>query len=168
MEQYTLGDAFRVLKAIEVIRPLSALEVHIVTSVSRSQSNALRGRITFPHSPSPKLPTILIVASEGTGAYEAAQEAKQRGAPIILGSSDMIPQIANGQVGDFDKVLATPDVMPTFSRHLARSLGPKGLMPNAKRGTIAESSIQMKTAIDEALGASDWRGDRQAVIRAGK
>lgn len=165
---YTLADAFRVLKAAEIARPLNALEVHIVTSVTRNQSNALRGRIAFPHSPSIKVPTILVIASEGSAAYGAAAEAKAKGSPIILGGADIIEKVAANQVGSYDKVLASPDVMAQLSRSLARSLGPKGLMPNVKRGTVAESAAEMTSAIEEALGASDWRGDRQSVIRAGK
>lgn len=95
-------------------------------------------------------------------------EAQQNGAPIILGGEELIQKVATNQVENFDKVLASPDVMQPLSRALARSLGPKGLMPNAKRGTIAESAEEMKTAIEEAMGMSDWRGDRQATIRTGE
>ncbi|CAO1634009.1 unnamed protein product [Sympodiomycopsis kandeliae] len=165
-EVYTLSDAFRVLKANQITRPLSAIEIHIVTSVPRNQSNALRGRISFPFSPSTKQPTIVVIASEGTAAHEAASEAKSKGQPIILGGLELIDQIANNQVSNFDKLIATPEVMGPLSKQLARSLGPKGLMPNVKRGTVAESASEMSTAIDEALGANDWRGDKQSVIRA--
>jgi large subunit ribosomal protein L1 len=65
-------------------------------------------------------------------------------------------------------VLATPDLVPQIAKALARSLGPKGLMPSAKRGTVVEGEEEMKTAILEAQGAMDWRGDRNGVVRTGE
>lgn len=167
-DAYQLTDAFNLLKAVEVNRPRSAFEIHIVTSISTHQTNALRGRITFPHSPSLKPPKLLIFAEDGSPASLAARAAKQAGANIQVGGISLVEAVAENRAKPFDKVLAEPGIMSAVSRSLARSLGPRGLMPNVKRGTVAETQEGMRRAIDEAMGGTDWRGDKQAVIRAGE
>ncbi|CAO1633851.1 unnamed protein product [Parajaminaea phylloscopi] len=166
-ENYSLEEAVRILKAVEVARPRSAIEVHIVTTVSSHQANALRGRITFPHSASTKVPTLLVFAADGTPAADAAKkfQAANPTAKVIVGGDPLIAEVVDNRVGDFDKVLASPEMLPNLSRRLARSLGPQGLMPNVKRGTVAQSNEEMTEAIEQAIGALDWRGDKQAVIR---
>ena len=80
----------------------------------------------------------------------------------------MISDVMENRVSGFSKVLATPSLMPQISKELARSLGPRGLMPSPKRGTVAATGQDMTQAIDEAKGAMDWRGDRQGVVRGGE
>lgn len=151
-------------------RPWAAIEVHIVTSVSSHAANALRGRVFFPHNTSTKPPTLLIFAADGSASSEAAR-AYARANPnlkIIVGGEDLVESVAENRVSGFDKVLASPEMVGPMSRRLARSLGPKGLMPNVKRGTVADGEDEMTRAIQDAVGAVDWRGDKQAVIRAGE
>lgn len=155
-------------QAVEVARPFSSFEVHIVTSISSHQSNALRGRLTLPLSTSRRPPSLIIFAADGTPASASAKAyaSSHPTIPIQVGGTELIQAVVDGSAGNFDKVLASPEMMPALSRALARSLGPKGLMPNAKRGTVAEGEEEMAEAIGEAVGAVDWRGDKQAVVRA--
>lgn len=75
-------------------------------------------------------------------------------------------EILNGTLSP-DKLITTPDLLNLFTRNptLARLLGPKGLMPSVKRGTVA-SDIQQ--AVKEARGGLDWKGDSKGVVRAGE
>lgn len=158
-------------KAVEVARPQSAYELHVVTSVSSHQANALRGRLSLPKDARTKSERILIFAEDGSEASDAAKRvAANEGATIVVGGSEMIQDVVDGRgaaSGDFTKVLATPGLLPLISRSLARSLGPRGLMPSAKRGTVAQGSREMEEAIMQAKGAMDWRGDRNGVVRGG-
>lgn len=167
-QTYLLSDAYRLLKSVEVTKPLNAFEIYIKTGISSHQANALRGRISFPHSPALKPPRLLIFAEDGSPAADAAKAAQKAGVPITVGGAELIQAVGENRAGDFDKVLASPEIMSAVSRALARSLGPRGLMPNVKRGTVAGSEEDMRKAIDEAIGGIDWRGDKQAVIRAGE
>ncbi|KAK0567199.1 hypothetical protein OC844_000361 [Tilletia horrida] len=166
-----LEEAAAMLQAAEEKRPNNAYEVHIVTSVNTHQSNALRGRVSLPRDARTKPERLLIFADELSPAYPAAKaaaEAANAKAPgsIILGGQEMIAEVVENKISNFTKVLATPSLMPQISRALARSLGPKGLMPNPKRGTVANTEEDMRNAIKEASGALDWRGDRNGVVRA--
>ncbi|KAL9934108.1 hypothetical protein V8E36_007190 [Tilletia maclaganii] len=167
----SLDEAAAILVAAEEKRPNNAYEVHIVTSVNTHQSNALRGRVSLPREARTKAERLLIFADELSPAYPAAKaaaEAANATSPgsIILGGQEIISDVVENRISDFTKVLATPSLLPHVSRALARSLGPKGLMPNAKRGTVANTEQEMRNAIREASGALDWRGDRNGVVRA--
>ncbi|KAE8222517.1 hypothetical protein CF319_g4300 [Tilletia indica] len=166
-----LDEAAAVLQAAEEERPNNAYEVHIVTSVTTHQSNALRGRVSLPRDARTKPERLLIFADELSPAYPAAKAAAEAAnaahpGSIILGGQEIINDVVENRVSDFTKVLATPSLLPQISRALARSLGPKGLMPNPKRGTVANTEEDMRNAIREASGALDWRGDRNGVVRA--
>ncbi|SJX60879.1 related to 50S ribosomal protein L1 [Sporisorium reilianum f. sp. reilianum] len=159
-------------------RPLNAFEVHIVTSVSSHQTNALRGRIAYPKDPRTKQERLLIFAEEGSEAAEAVKEIVQAEAAsssaaataepgIVLGGSELISQVLNNRVAGFTKVLCTNTLLSEVSKGLARSLGPKGLMPNPRRGTVvpADDRKSILDAIRESKGAMDWRSDKVGVIR---
>ncbi|GAK61824.1 ribosomal protein L1 [Moesziomyces antarcticus] len=174
----TLEQACEQLKAHGAAsRPLNAFEVHIVTSVSSHQTNALRGRIAYPRDPRTKQERLLVFAEEGSEAAEAVKEVMDKEAassststaepPIILGGSELISQVLNNRVSGFTKVLCTNTLLPEVSKGLARSLGPKGLMPNPRRGTVvpSDSRKSILDAIRESKGAMDWRSDKVGVIR---
>lgn len=157
-------------------RPLNAFEVHIVTSVSSHQTNALRGRIAYPKDPRTKQERLLIFAEEGSDAAEAVKEIVQSEAAsssspsepgIILGGSELVSQVLNNRIAGFTKVLCTNTLLSEVSKGLARSLGPKGLMPNPRRGTVVPSDDRkaILNAIRESKGAMDWRSDKVGVIR---
>ncbi len=170
-ESTPLEEAIRLLRAVEIARPMNAYELHVVTSVGSHQSNSLRGRIALPRDARTKSEKLVVFASEGTPAAAAALAAKSAAArpdDVVVGGSEMIADVTANRVSGFTKVLATPDLMPQISKELARSLGPRGLMPSAKRGTVVNTAEEMRNAIEEAKGAVDWRGDRQGVVRAGE
>lgn len=126
------------------------------------QLNALRGRVFLPHSCSSgtKRETLFVFAQ---GA--AAQQARDAGADVV-GGEELVEQLLNGTREVPDKLITTSDMFPLFQRNptLARMLGPRGLMPSVKRGTVADDVVQ---AIKEARGGLDWKGDSKGVVRAG-
>ncbi|KAM0746029.1 ribosomal protein L1 [Meredithblackwellia eburnea MCA 4105] len=157
----TLDEAARVLKAHSPLSPNSAYELTITTKPSPSiQLNALRGRVFLPHSAQSltKKPFILVFAS---GAQAVA--AREAGADLV-GGEELVKGLLEGEVRIPDKLLATPEMLPLITRNgmLARLLGPKGLMPSVKRGTVSE---QMGNAVRESMGALDWKGDERGVVR---
>lgn len=141
--------------------PNAAYEINVTTKPSATvQLNALRGRVFLPHSCASSTKSSLLVVF-ASGAQAAA--AKAAGADVV-GSDELIPKLLDGSLNP-DKLITTPELQSLFGRNpaLARLLGPKGLMPSAKRGTVAEDVVK---AVQEARGGLDWKGDAKGVIRA--
>lgn len=142
-----------------------------MTSVPPNQTNAFRGRIVYPKDPRVKGETALVFADQGTEAALAAEKAaaqlRESGSSmrLITGGNEMISETASGRVPPFTRVLCTSALLPSLSRTLARTLGPKGLMPSVKRGTVVEDGEEMQRAIEQLLSGVDWRGDRLGVVR---
>ncbi|GAA5894345.1 hypothetical protein JCM8208_006207, partial [Rhodotorula glutinis] len=157
-----LEDAAKLLQERSRKTPNAAYEINITTKPSGSvQLNALRGRVFLPHSctSSTKRETLYVFAQ---GA--AAQKARDQGADVV-GGEELIEQLMNGSLAVPDKLITTSDMFALFQRNpqLARLLGPRGLMPSVKRGTVADDVEQ---AIKEARGGLDWKGDSKGVVRA--
>ncbi|KAI5479804.1 hypothetical protein MNV49_002616 [Pseudohyphozyma bogoriensis] len=157
----SLVEAAKLLQAFSPTTPNAAYEINIQTKpVSTIQLNALRGRVFLPHScaSSTKSDYIVVFA---IGAQAAA--ARSAGADRV-GGEEMIDEILNGQLSP-DKLITSTDLSALFTRNptLARMLGPKGLMPSAKRGTVTDD---LATAVQEARGGLDWKGDSRGVVRA--
>ena len=151
---------------MEAARPRNAYELHVVTSVPPNQTNAFRGRISFPKDPRIKGETVLVFAEQGSETADAAQqaaaqlEASGSSMRLVIGGNDMIADTVAGRVPSFSRVLCTSGLLPSMSRSLARALGPKGLMPSAKRGTVVDDAEGMQQAIEQLVTGVDWRGDR--------
>ncbi|ORY91548.1 ribosomal protein L1-like protein [Leucosporidium creatinivorum] len=156
-----LAEAAKVLQAWSIATPNAAYEINITTKPSSSiQLNALRGRVFLPHScASSTKSSLLVVFAQGP----AAVQARAAGADIV-GGEELVEQILSGELSP-DKLITTPDLLSLFNRNptLARTLGPKGLMPSVKRGTVATDIAQ---AVKEARGGLDWKGDSKGVVRA--
>ncbi|GAA5843992.1 hypothetical protein JCM9279_003694 [Rhodotorula babjevae] len=157
-----LEEAAKLLQERSRKTPNAAYEINITTKPSGSvQLNALRGRVFLPHSctSSTKRETLYVFA-QGV----AAQKARDQGADVV-GGEELIEQLLNGSLAVPDKLITTSDMFALFQRNpqLARLLGPRGLMPSVKRGTVADDVEQ---AIKEARGGLDWKGDSKGVVRA--
>ena len=121
----------------------------------RKPNQSVRGMAPVPHGSGGK--TILAVFATGDKAIEA----KDAGADIV-GAEDLIKEILTGKI-EFTRCVATPDMMKHLSK-VARILGPKGLMPNPKLGTV---TTDIKTAVENSKqGQIEFRNDKKGVVHA--
>jgi large subunit ribosomal protein L1 len=152
--QYEPAEAVRLLKETASARFDETVELHVRLGVNvRHADEQLRGTLALPHGTGGDV-TIAVFA-EG----EKAREAQEAGADFV-GSDDLAERVEAGWT-DFDVAIATPDQMPKVGR-LGRVLGPQGLMPNPKVGTVTND---VGKAVEESKsGKVEYRTDRQAVI----
>lgn len=155
-----LDEAIRVLRALEIASPHSAFNMEVATKHNKPNAPPLRGRVSLPNDPRRVADTIVVFAEADSPAANAAREA---GAHIV-GGQDLFPKILSGEIVP-TKCLATAGMMPLVSQNLARFLGPKGLMPNVKRGTVGEG-VEMGRIVEEAGGSIEWRADKMGIVRA--
>ena len=156
---YDAPEAISLVKKAAVAKFDETIEVHIRTGCDgRHADQQIRGAVVLPHGTG-KTVRILVFA-KGPKADEAAEEAKAAGADFV-GAEDLIPKIQNEGWLDFDVVVATPDMMGVVGR-LGRVLGPKGLMPNPKAGTV---TMDVTKAINEIkAGKIEYRLDKTNII----
>jgi len=144
----------RLLKALDTATFDETVEVHFRLGVDvRHADQIVRGTTILPHGTGRSM--RVAVFAEG----EKAREAREAGADIV-GSDDLAKQIQDGQL-DFDVAVATPDMMGTVGK-LGRILGPRGLMPNPKSGTV---TFDVAKAVQDAkAGKVEYRTDRSGII----
>ena len=151
---YTPLEAVRLLKSLPGAKFDETVEVHFRLGVDvRHADQIVRGTTILPHGTGKDV--RVAVFAEG----DKAREAGEAGADII-GSEDLAKQIQNG-VFDFDVAIATPDMMGTVGK-LGRILGPRGLMPNPKSGTVTFDVA--KAVKDAKAGKVEYRTDRTGII----
>ena len=126
---YDVNEAVALVKKAAVAKFDETIEVHIRTGCDgRHADQQIRGAVVLPHGTGKQV-RVLVFAKNAK-----ADEAKAAGAEFV-GAEELIPKIQNEGWLDFDVVVATPDMMGVVGR-LGRILGPKGLMPNPKAGTV--------------------------------
>ncbi|HXG77315.1 MAG TPA: 50S ribosomal protein L1 [Gaiellaceae bacterium] len=147
---YSPLEAIRLLKEIEGPRFDETVEVHFRLGLNvRHADQQLRGTLMLPHGTGKEV--RVAVFAEG----EKAREAEEAGADVV-GSADLAARIEQGFL-DFDVAIATPDQMGVVGR-LGRILGPRGLMPNPKTGTV---TFDVAKAVSDAKGGKiEYRTDR--------
>jgi len=142
-------------KAVDRATLYDTAEVHIRTGCDgRHADQQIRGAVVLPHGTGKKV-RVLVFAKDAK-----AEEAKAAGAEFV-GAEDLIPKIQNEGWLDFDVVVATPDMMGVVGR-LGRVLGPKGLMPNPKAGTVTMDVT--KAVHDIKAGKIEYRLDKTNII----
>ena len=153
--QYDTTEAMALVKKLAVAKFDETIEAHIRTGCDgRHADQQIRGAVVLPHGTG-KTVRILVFAKNAK-----AEEALAAGADYV-GAEDLIPRIQNEGWFDFDVVVATPDMMGVVGR-LGRVLGPKGLMPNPKAGTV---TMDVAKAIkDIKAGKIEYRLDKTNII----
>jgi large subunit ribosomal protein L1 len=153
-ERYSIMDAVQVLKAMPHVKFDETVDLAIKLGVdTRKSDQTVRGAVALPRGTG-KSVKVCVVAD---GAQ--AEEAKAAGADIV-GYEDVVEKI-KGNWTDFDILIATPDAMKLV-RPLGRQLGPRGLMPNPKTGTVTDS---VGNAVKEAkAGRAEFRADRGGCV----
>ena len=152
---YDAADAVALVKKTAVAKFDETIEAHIRTGCDgRHADQQIRGAVVLPHGTGKKV-RILVFAKDAK-----AEEAKAAGADYV-GGEELIPKIQNENWFEFDVVVATPDMMGVVGR-LGRVLGPKGLMPNPKAGTV---TMDVTKAIqDIKAGKIEYRLDKTNII----
>ena len=154
LARHTVDEAIAILKKLPGVKFDQTAEVSIKLGIDpRKSDQTVRGAVALPRGTG-KSVRVAVVA-EGS----AAEEAKAAGADIV-GFDDLVQTIKEGKL-DFDILISTPDAM-RMVRPLGRQLGPRGLMPNPKTGTVTD---QVGAAVREAkAGRAEFRADRGACL----
>ncbi len=156
-KNYSLSEAVATVKELKSAKFDETVEVALNLNVDpRHADQMIRSSVVLPHGTGKKV-TVAVFAKG-----EKIDEAKEAGADII-GDDELLAQIQKGEI-NFDIVIATPDMMGVLGR-VARILGPKGLMPNPKVGTVTPNIAQ---AVKNAKGGQvNFRTDKKGNIHAG-
>ncbi len=154
---YTLSDAVKALKAAPKSKFDETVEVALNLGVDpRHADQMVRGTVDLPHGTGKSLRVAVFAKGD------KADEAKAAGADVV-GAEDLAAQVQEGQI-DFDRVIATPDMMPVVGR-LGRILGPRGLMPNPKLGTVTPNVADAVKAAK--AGQVQFRVEKAGIVHAG-
>ena len=152
---YDPAEAVALVKKSATAKFDETIEAHIRTGCDgRHADQQIRGAVVLPHGTGKKV-RILVFAKDAK-----AEEAKAAGADFV-GGDELIPKIQNEGWLDFDVVVATPDMMGVVGR-LGRVLGPKGLMPNPKAGTVTMDVT--KAVNDIKAGKIEYRLDKTNIV----
>jgi len=151
---YEVAEAVALVKKTSVVKFDASVDVAMKLGVDpRKADQQIRGAMVLPHGTGKD--RSVIVFAKG----EKAKEAQEAGANVV-GDSELVEKVAGGWL-DFDVVVATPDMMAEVGK-LGRVLGPRGLMPNPKTGTV---TMDVKKAVDEIkAGKVEYRVDKVGNI----
>lgn len=153
--QYDRNEAISIVKKLAVAKFDETIEAHIRTGCDgRHADQQIRGAVVLPHGTG-KTARVLVFAKNAK-----ADEAQAAGADYV-GAEELIPKIQNEGWFEFDVVVATPDMMGVVGR-LGRVLGPKGLMPNPKAGTVTMDVA--KAISDIKAGKIEYRLDKNNIV----
>jgi large subunit ribosomal protein L1 len=153
-KEYAPAEAIRLLKEMQTAKFDETVEVHFRLGLNvRHADEQLRGTLMLPHGTGKE--ARVAVFAEG----EKAKEAQEAGADVV-GSADLAKRVEEGFT-DFDVAVATPDQMANVGK-LGRILGPRGLMPNPKTGTVTMDVA--KAVRDAKAGKLEYRTDRGANV----
>ena len=153
--QYDVAEAISLVKKTAVAKFDETVEAHIRLCVDgRHADQQVRGAVVLPHGTGKTVRVLVFAKGDKVAEAEAA------GADFV-GGEELIPRIQNEGWFDFDVVVATPDMMGVVGR-LGRVLGPKGLMPNPKAGTVTMDVT--KAVNDIKAGKIEYRLDKANII----
>jgi large subunit ribosomal protein L1 len=157
MHLYSLNEAVKMVKESARAKFDETIEIAMNLGVDpRHADQMVRGVVNLPNGSGRQV----RVAVFARGAK--ADEAKAAGADVV-GAEDLVEKVQGGTI-DFDRVVATPDLMPLVGR-LGKILGPRGLMPNPKVGTV---TMDVVTAVKGAKGGSvEFRVEKAGIVQAG-
>lgn len=154
---YSLAEAVKILKQAKTTKFDETIEVSFNLGIDpRQNDQTVRGMVELPNGTGATV-RVAVFAKD-----KKAEEAKAAGADIV-GAEDLVDTILAGKI-DFDRCIATPDLMPLMAK-LGKVLGPRGLMPNPKLGTV---TMDVKKAVESAKGGSvEFRAEKAGLVQAG-
>lgn len=153
---YTVKEAMALVKEVNLARFDASVDMHVRLGVDpRKADQAIRGTVTLPNGTG-KSKTVLVFCTP-----DKEEEARAAGADYV-GLDDLVQKVSGGWT-DFDVVVAAPNVMAQIGR-LGRILGPRGLMPNPKTGTVTPN---VGAAVEDVKGGKiSFRVDKTGIIHA--
>jgi large subunit ribosomal protein L1 len=154
---YTIAEAIALVKERAKAKFDETIEVAINLGVDpRHADQMVRGVVTLPNGTGRTLKVAVFARGP------KAEEAKAAGADVV-GAEDLVEKVQGGNI-DFDRCIATPDMMPLVGR-LGKVLGPRGMMPNPKIGTV---TMDVTSAVKGAKGGSvEFRVEKAGIVQAG-
>ena len=163
IKKIEIGKVYEPIEAIKLLKESSyvkfdeSLEVAVNLKIDPKKTDQnVRGVLSLPKGTGKKIRVAVMAKGD------KAKEASDAGADIV-GDDDLAQQVTNGKI-NFDLLIATPDMMPTVGK-IGKILGPKGLMPNPKLGTVTQD---VKNAISNAkTGQVQFKNDKAGIIHAG-
>ena len=155
-KKYTLEEACALVKKAHPAKFDETVDLAVRLGVNpRHADQMVRGAVVLPHGTGQALRVLVFAKGE------KAKEAEANGADFV-GAEDLVAKVQEGFM-DFDRVIATPDMMGQVGK-LGRILGPRGLMPNPKVGTV---TFDVKTAVSEAkAGKVEYRVEKAGIVHA--
>ncbi|WP_293174529.1 50S ribosomal protein L1 [Oceanithermus sp.] len=154
---YTIDEAAKVVKELASARFDETVEAHIKLGIDpRKSDQNVRSTVALPHGTGKQVRVLAIAKGE------KIKEAEEAGADYV-GGEEMVQKILDGWM-DFDAVVATPDMMGAVGSKLGRILGPRGLLPNPKAGTVGFNIGEIVKEIK--AGRIEFRNDKTGVVHA--
>jgi large subunit ribosomal protein L1 len=154
---YNPIEAIKILKENSYTKFEESIEIAINLGIDPNKTDQnIRGMINLPKGTGKNINVAVLTKGD------KQNEAKEAGADLV-GENDLIDSISSGKI-NFDLLIATPDMMPSIGK-VAKILGPKGLMPNPKLGTVTQD---LKTAIQNAKsGQVQYKNEKSGIVHAG-
>lgn len=154
---YSVDEAAALMKDLASAKFDESVEVHVRLGIDPKKSDQnVRGTVALPHGTGKTVRVLALTKGDGVGAAEAA------GADFV-GGDELIQRIAEGWL-DYDAVVATPDMMAAIGSKLGRILGPRGLLPNPKSGTVGLNIGDIVRSLK--AGQIEFRNDKTGVVHA--
>ena len=154
---YSSGEATLLVKELATAKFDETIEAHVRLGIDpRKSDQNVRGTVALPHGTGRTVRVLALTQGEKVGDAEAA------GADIV-GGDEMITRIQGGWL-EFDAVVATPDMMAAVGSKLGRILGPRGLLPNPRSGTVGPNIGELVRALK--AGQIEFRNDKTGVVHA--
>ena len=156
-KSYEPIEAIKILKENSYVKFEESLEIAINLRIDTNKTEQnIRGVVNLPKGTGKNIRVAVMAKGD------KAKESSEAGADIV-GDDDLVNSINAGNI-DFDVLIATPDMMPTIGK-VAKILGPKGLMPNPKLGTVTQD---VKTAVSNSkAGQIQYKNDKSGIVHAG-